>query len=470
MLNGQTTVNHMPNIPVNKRVLWSDGLLLLPQHFEQQEAYFSHHVRELNQQLIQQVFGISKLGIDKDDLSRGLLRFTQLCGIFPDGTPFNADLPVDLPEPLPIKASDEGQIIALVIGTQGLAYPPAEVVSALVPIQEKNSASHIQARYAVEEFTVDQEGEILQLGALRLRVCRWADVSGFDVAIPMVKIHAVGSKGEIQLDPMFSPPLLDLRGSHYLWAEVEGVIQLLKHRADWQMQRLNQPQSTSLLETSDFLLLQTLLRYESALLLKLHLKPCVPLDVYEVLLALACELGAVQHPPIRMTMATKWNPQDPCSTYIPILLQIKNMLSRIRTRLAVEMQFKMASDGTYMGTQLLPLLSAQDRIVLAVNAQVPDDWMWQRFIGQTVVSASDNLVDKIRLQLPGIELQHLATTPPELPLQAGWHYFELQKNSRGWQELMATRNIGLHITGQWPGLNIKGWLFQARAGMLEGQL
>jgi hypothetical protein len=34
---------------------------------------------------------------------------------------------------------------------------------------------------------------------------------------------------------------------------------------------LNQPQSTSLLETSDFLLLQTLLRYESALQLKLNL-------------------------------------------------------------------------------------------------------------------------------------------------------------------------------------------------------
>ena len=463
-------VTHMLNIPTNKRVLWSDGLLLLPQHFEQQEAYFSHQVNELNQQLIQQVFGISAMTFDRGDLARGSLRLTSISGIFPDGSPFKAENSEDLPQALSVKFNDEGQTIALVISSQGLEYPNPETAMTLMPLMDKVNGSQAQARYSVQEFSIDQSADVLQLGALKLRLCRLTDVSGADIALPIAKILSISSKNEVQLEPMFSPPLLDLRASEYLWLEIESIIQLLKHRADWQMQRLNQPQSTSLLETSDFLLLQTLLRYESALQLKLNLIPCKPLGVYESLIALACELGAVQHPPIRMTLATQWNPHNPCSTFIPILLQIKNMLSSIRTRLAVEVQFKVANDGTYIGTQLLPLLTAQDRIVLAVNAQVPDDWMWQRFTGQTTVSASDTLVDKIRLQMAGIELQHLPTTPPELPLQAGWHYFELQKNSRAWQELLSSRNIGLHITGQWPGLVLKGWLFQSRAGMLEAGL
>lgn len=442
-------------------------MLLQPQHFEQQEAFLLHQFNERQKHFAVQSFGVSSLSFDLEKLQSGHFAVTALNGLMPDGTPFDFVNLDPMPEPLQLKDTDAGVVIVLAIGRQGLEYPTPDPVAALVPIKHSPGTSNSHARYAVSEFSMNEDAELIQLASHQYRFCRAQDVSGFDFSLPLARISEISAQGEIVIDPLFSPTLLDLRASDYLFSEVSSVIQLIKHRADWQMQRLNQPQSTSLLETSDFLLLQTLLRYETSLQLQLSLYPCHPVSVYEHLLALACELGAVQHPPIRISLGAQWNVNDPCAAYLPILLQIKNMLSRMRSRLAIEILFKLEGDGSYMSTQTLPLLSGQDRIVLAVNAQVPDEWLWQRFTGQAVVSASDKLADKIRMQLPGIQLQHLTTTPAELPLQAGWHYFELTQTGTAWQELSVSRHLGIHITGQWPGLTIKGWLFQARSGKLE---
>jgi type VI secretion system protein ImpJ len=457
----------MQSLPQSKRVIWSDGMLLQPQHFEQQESFLIHQFNERFKHFYIQTYGISRLVFDQEKLSSGLFSVAELNGLMPDGTPFDLVNIDQMPEPLSLKETDAGAIIVLAVGRQGLEYPTPEPVASLVPIRSSSSATNTHARYSVSEFAINADAELIQLASLQFRFCRAQDVSGFDFSMPIARISEITVKGEIVIDPLFSSALLDLRASEYLYSEVIGVIQLIRHRADWQMQRLNQPQTTSFLETSDFLLLQTLLRYESAIQLQIGLSPCSPLRVYEYLLALACELGAVQHPPIRISLGAQWNSLDPCASYLPILLQIKNMLARMRSRLAIEISFKLEGDGSFIAVQTLPLLSSQDRIVLAVNAQVPDEWLWERFAGQSVASSSDKLADKIRMQIPGIQLQHLTTTPAELPLQAGWHYFELAQTGQAWQELAASRNLGLHITGHWPGLTIKGWLFQARSGKLE---
>jgi type VI secretion system protein ImpJ len=63
----------------------------------------------------------------------------------------------------------------------------------------------------------------------------------------------------------------------------------------------------------------------------------------------------------------------------------------------------------------------------------------------------------------GVELKHLSTAPAELPLQAGWHYFELIRDSHSWHEIVQSRSLGLHISGHWPGLGMRVWLLQANA-------
>jgi type VI secretion system protein ImpJ len=147
-----------------------------------------------------------------------------------------------------------------------------------------------------------------------------------------------------------------------------------------------------------------------------------------------------------------------------VLRSLRDTLSQMRERLAMEIALSPSTDGSFLSTQSLPEIGHGVRIVIAVQAQVPNDWLWQRFADQAIVCASDRLAHRVRLQLPGVKLLHLPVVPPELPLQMGWHYFELERDGQAWAELVQSRSVGLHASGQWPGLQLCGWLLQPRTG------
>src|SRR5215204_2197632 len=85
---------------VYNRVIWSEGLFLQPQHFQQQDRYFEHYVETRCQALAPHSWGFIELELERDFLSVGKFGLRRAVGIFPDGTPFR--LPDDDPVPRPI--------------------------------------------------------------------------------------------------------------------------------------------------------------------------------------------------------------------------------------------------------------------------------------------------------------------------------------------------------------------------------
>jgi type VI secretion system protein ImpJ len=456
-----------------KRVVWADGMLLLPQHFIQQEEFLLGVIREQASYLHVERWGVSRLDIAAQELGHGCFRVHAVTGIFPDGTHFDLPGNASVPEPLEITASDEGSVLALALAPDGMEFPMPELAQSLSPVHPPAAAA-VVPRYHANEVTSgsyageSEIAETLQLASLHVRVVRIEDVSARDVVLPIARIRRVDTQGAVELDPLFVPPLLDIRASPRLQAELQGLQALLRHRADWQITRLNQPHTSSLLETSDFLLLQTLLRYEACLRLELSLPRVLPLALFRTLLAFASELGALEHPPRRVSELAKWSPGSPGQSWFALLEQLKSMLASVRERLAMELQLRPTHDGIFVASEALPVMGTHDRIVIAVHAQVPDDWLWHRFAAQTTICASERLVDRIRLQVPGVGLHHLPTTPAELPLQAGWHYFELDRTDVQWAELVSSRSISIHVAGQWPGLVLRGWLLQTSNVLREG--
>lgn len=456
----------------NHQVVWSDGLLLLPQHFQQQERFFLHCVYAKAKMLHQQHFGFCRVEIDRNALRRGFFALTSASGIFPDGTHFDLPHYGGLPLPLHLTQRHERSTIMLSMPPQGVEFVGEDHALSLTPMMPPKFSDG-QPRFIAEEIALpdcyDPEADLqlVPVASLKPMLCLEETLPAGHIAMPVAHISKVGEKGEVELVPDFVPPLLDLSGSEWLCGEVQSILELIAHRADWQMSRLNQPQTTALLETSDFLLLQSLLRQETALRFELGLSPISPLKVYQHLLTLLSELLAIQSPPSRSPLVCVWQSMRPGELYLPLLQQLRDLLSMMRERLALELSFRQTEDGLFVCTQHLPVIGANDRIILAVHAQVPEDWLWQRFNDQAVVCATDRLVHRVRLQMPGIPLRHLPTTPPELPLQGGWHYFELDRSDSQWADLVSTRSIGVHAAGNWPGLTLRGWMLQARVGQRE---
>lgn len=456
------------------RVFWNEGMILEPEHLYQQEAFLLGVSESWARKLRTHIYGISAIEIDEDSLAKGYFALKSINGIFPDGTHFDLPYEGKLPTPIQIAQENEAVLISLAISNQ--VNPSSHMVDeevmsgvAVDRRRHRHSETRNTKRYEPAEITVaESSGAIFEkkcvvVASLCTRLCPINEVGLDEIAIPVAKVTKVSNRNYIELDVSYIPLVLDLHASKFLWHEVQDLLALIRYRADWQISRLNQPQTTSALETSDFILLQVLLRTESNLRLMLAQSPALPFEIYHILLTLISELGALQYPPVRIDDLVLWTPETSAEAYHQALSQLKKLLSVMRERIALEFNFKINSENIFVAQNALPQFDLRSRIIIAVHAEVPDDWFWERFNTQVTICPLDRLRDRIRLQLAGIPIKHLATTPSELPIQAGWHYFELVPMGDLWYELVRSFSIGIYVSGNWPALQIRGWILQTQA-------
>ncbi|WP_274620376.1 type VI secretion system baseplate subunit TssK [Colwellia maritima] len=72
-----------------KRVVWSEGMMLQPQHFQQQSRFHESQLQKSIGLCQPHFWGISSIEIDKSHLKNGKLCLSSAQGILPDGSYFN---------------------------------------------------------------------------------------------------------------------------------------------------------------------------------------------------------------------------------------------------------------------------------------------------------------------------------------------------------------------------------------------
>src|SRR4029453_2007511 len=82
---------------INNRVVWSEGLFLRPQHFQQQERALERYIEIRTAAVRANGWGFTELELERDLLATGKPRGRRPRGVLPDGTPFC--MPDDDPVP-----------------------------------------------------------------------------------------------------------------------------------------------------------------------------------------------------------------------------------------------------------------------------------------------------------------------------------------------------------------------------------
>src|SRR5690554_6565801 len=121
------------------KVAWSEGMLLRPQHFQQQDRFLYQVARNRHTLTAMNRYGISLIESDAQALGLGQVSLVKVSGIFPDGMPFSFDQTEELVLEIPKDARDElvylvlpmeklaGTNVAADSGTQGARYRFEEV-------------------------------------------------------------------------------------------------------------------------------------------------------------------------------------------------------------------------------------------------------------------------------------------------------------------------------------------------------
>ncbi|WP_181180955.1 type VI secretion system baseplate subunit TssK, partial [Paracoccus sp. FO-3] len=94
------------------RVVWSEGLFLRPQHFQQQDRHAAAQLRALLRTRPRQAWGFVALRLDPSALEAGQVAVAEAEGLFPDGTAFR--IPAEAPAPPPVtvgRATPAGAVL-----------------------------------------------------------------------------------------------------------------------------------------------------------------------------------------------------------------------------------------------------------------------------------------------------------------------------------------------------------------------
>ena len=434
------------------KVVWSEGMLLQPQHLQQHDRYLQSQLEARVAGLRPYGWGFSDLKIDEQQLALGRISLQACTAVLPDGTP--ASLPAEDNLPLPLDVPPDARNVLVVLALPLRRHGMAEVGNDTGP---DNFARHRTEDYEVWDSNGLDNNALMQVGKLRLRLALASEAANAYSTLGIARIIERRADNRVVLDPDFCPPCLDFRAAPRLGAFADELVGLLHQRGDALAGRLSQSGTGGAGEIADFLLLQLLNRAEP---LFAHLASATglhPETLYRAMLELAGELATFTQPGKRAASYPVYRHDHLSDTFAPLMVDLRKSLSTVMDAHAVSIPLDERQFGIRVAVLADKELLKSATFVLAVNAHMPAETVRSGFPAQVKIGSIEKIRDLVNLQLPGIGLRPLPVAPRQLPFHAGYTYFELDRNSEYWQHLSHSAGFALHVAGDFPGLQMQFW-------------
>jgi type VI secretion system protein ImpJ len=437
----------------NNKVVWSEGLFLRPQHFQQHDRYFERFIEGRSAALRSHSWGFTDLQIERDLLAIGKLGLKRASGVFPDGTPFS--MPDDEPLPAPLELTsqirDKGVLLAIPLRKEGTRQSDRrEVVDGVMRYRVRD----VEARDVTSEANAQQPVEV---ACLRSRLML-ADEPRQDYAcIPAAHILECRADRMISLDDRFIPTVLNSRQAPNLATFMTEVQGLLHQRGDALAARAVASGRSGSAEIADFLMLQAVNRYEP-LMTHWAQSPLVhPEDLYRLCLEIVGDLSTLTTDSRRPPKLPAYNHEDLQATYEPLMAALRACFSVVLKQSAIQIPLEKKRFNISVGVVSDRSLFEEAAFVLAARADVATETLRRDFPAQATLAAVDKIAKLVNEHIPGIPLQALSVAPRQIPFHAGFTYFELDRNSPLFRELKSGGGIALHIPDSFPGLGMEMW-------------
>src|SRR5262249_2076704 len=198
----------------HSRVIWSEGLSLQPQHFQQQERYVERFVETRCRSLVPHGWGFTEIEFERDLLSIGKAALRRLSGVFPDGTPFQPPADAPLPAPLATGGDVRNQILYLAVPLRR----PGESEAVRDGGADDLARHDIRQVPASDSTVTDSDPAMLEVGALRTRLMLAKDVTDAYACVPLAHVIECRADRQVVLDEQFIPTVLHVRAAGRLAA------------------------------------------------------------------------------------------------------------------------------------------------------------------------------------------------------------------------------------------------------------
>lgn len=436
------------------KVIWSEGMFLRPQHFQQQERYFDQQLSARSSSATHYFWGFSDLSLATDALSKGRFAVKYAKGFFKDGTSFVIDDESPLNE-LIIPDDINGELV-------GLALPTIQASLQQVAFDE---GEDLLARYMAQEKEVMDTSDTslgsvdLQVGRLQLRLMLERDLDGNYEFLPLARLKGWDGKNAVVLDDTYIPPILNfMTVKSALYDFLHKAVDLLAEQAKRLASRLSGSSMQSTTSSINQMMMLTVINRYYAYFHHLSRSDFHhPEKFFCHLQMLLNEMAVFMSEQRHLEKFEIYNHDDLQQSFEPLMDQLSAALNIVLEDPYVVIELIDKGHGLQVAQVNDGNLIQHAEFILGVEADMPLETLRQRFPSQVKLGPVDRIRDLVHLQLPGVHLKSIDQIPPQLPYHSGYVYFALEQSGELWQQFVKTGALALHLAGEFPGLAMEFW-------------
>ena len=444
---------------IEAKVVWSEGIFITPQHFQQFERYLESGLRQLAVSKEGYFWGFSSLVLDSDGLKHGVLGIREAEGIFPDGSifVFSQKQLENLSLKVPENIKDTKVYLAITL--------PSSVNNEIDFLNQNSSANSY--RYKAFEKTLadttnsELDGRQITLADLNPTLILENDLTSNQTALPIAVIRSSSADFEIILDESYIPPSLGSQKQQYLKAYISEIYGLLMQKSNSLANAVNDPNTGGSVEVMDFMMLQTINRY----LAYLHhenegARQTHPEQLFVNLSKLCADLMTFL-PSRKVGDVPIYEHNDLASCFGKLFFNLRKSLSIVLEQRAIRIPLDLRDEATRVAQTPDQSLLDKASFVLAIKADMPNEALRQKIPSVVKIGTVEKVKELVAYHLPGIKVHALSVAPRELPYHSGYVYFELDKKHELWDMFDTSSGMAFHLAGNFPNLDVEFWAIKS---------
>lgn len=436
-----------------RKIVWNEGMLLTPQHFQQWDNYHEELVNSRVRSVAPYAYGVLSMQINQEAIGNANFQITGCRAVMPDGLFLNFPDQEGAPDLRPV--GDHFHAEQEKLGVY-LAIPAKKMGEA--NFQGSGAAPQPNIRYLQEGALVRDETsgtneQPIAYARNNVRIVFDDEIRDGFTSIKIAELTRTPT-GQLQISNEYIPPILDVTASDWLVSMLRQLVEVLITKSGSLGEQRRQRQAgLADFTTSDagvFWLLHTI---NSSIPTISHYFRAQLVHPEKLYLEMATLVGKL------MTFSTDHNPKDIVKydhddlyfTFYTLNAQLRLLLETVIPSRCVAIPLEKVRDALYVGRVEDERLLKEAGFFLAVRSQIPEAKLIEG-VPRVIKIASRDVIDTvIGSALPGVVLSYSNPPPAPIPARIGFKYFSLDSNGPYWDGIRGSKVLAVYVPDEIPG-------------------
>ncbi|OON62788.1 type VI secretion system-associated protein [Massilia sp. KIM] len=440
---------------MTSKVLWGEGLLLRPQHFQQQDQYHERRLHESLRAVHPYAWGVNTLRIDIDALGSNVLRVLELSLRFQDGELVDAPAVDVLPASIDLSTLLQNQQSV----TFYAALPAFKPFGGnfAQPGQAQDSARYVQDNRETPDLYTQAAHAQLSYLKKAVRLVPEHEPRDSYTSFPLLRLRRVATGG-FELDPDFVPPSMSVHSAPVLGNQLRRLLDALQAKVSALYGHHREPNRNVIEyrsgDMSSFWLLHTASTAYASLTHYYHHPALHPERLYEQLLGLAGSL---------MTFSKSWTladlpayqHADPGPAFGKLYAIIRELIDTVISSKYFAIALEEIKPSYWLGKLDSGKIDDKTVFYLAVTAAMPVVELVGAVPLRFKVGSPDDVDKLVLAAMPGVRLQHAPQVPAAVPVRPDTVYFLVEAKGQLYERMLQAQSVSVYVPAGMSDLSME---------------